>query len=101
MLNTLYDNLYGNDWEDDLSNSFDDEDQNRSSAKPKRADNPVGPLDMQDERLLKIGNVNKLNIGWNQFQDLKLILYSINFFERDLIEITQLEKRMTPLLTLF
>lgn len=36
--------------------------------------------------------IHDLNIGWDNFQDLKLILYSINFYGKESIPFSALEK---------
>ena len=41
----------------------------------------------------QLESINDLNIGWDDFVDLKLILYSIGFAGKDKIHFTALERR--------
>lgn len=58
--------------------------------------NQIPVLDYGREKV--ISSVQELNIGWNNFSDLKLILYSINFGGESEISVEQLKKRMFKIL---
>jgi len=89
LLNTLVRNLLDDDCDDYSEDDVEDNSREEQFQQAKAA------LTIDTNRARTINSINQLCIGCDNFQDLKLILYSINFYGEDSITFNQLGKRRT------
>lgn len=104
LIETLYRNLYdeADDYENYSGDMPQDYEQNQDfvnlGEQEDRQAHMTDDLRFDSIKSRQLESINDLNIGWDDFVDLKLILYSIEFAGKDRIHFTTLERRSNFLL---